>query len=222
MAPSFFVFRPSEYAPDVTPPPCERNGFVTFGGLNTPTKTGAGVVALWAGLSRAMPGSRLVLLGPTTQDADPRFARLFDDLGIGADRLTFVGKRPRRAHLDLYAQVDVALDPFPFSGHTTTCDALWQGVPAVTLAGRTYAGRMSASTLRQARLPHLVAESPTQYVQIAADLVADASALAASRLGMRDHLRSSPMLDANGFTRGLEAAYRTVWSRWCAEHAAKG
>jgi protein O-GlcNAc transferase len=212
--PSFFVYRPSDYAPPVAPLPAEANAFVTFGCLNNPGKTGPWVAELWAKILKAVPESRLILLGPSRQDADPRVSRLFEAQGIESSRILFAGKRSRTDYLHVYDRIDIALDPFPFSGHTTTCDALWQGVPVVTLAGQTYAGRMSASTLTQARFPQWIAQTPEEYVQIARGLAGDIPSLANLRRSMRDHLTSAPILDAKGFTRSLEAAYRKMWQSY--------
>jgi predicted O-linked N-acetylglucosamine transferase (SPINDLY family) len=220
LEPGFFVYAPSDYAPEVAPPPVEKNGWITFGCLNNPTKHGAAAVEVFAQLLHRVADSRLLLLGPTSHDADPRVARLFESHGICADRVRFVGKRSRRGYLANYSQIDVALDPLPFSGHTTTCDALWQGVPVVTLAGRTYASRMSSSTLMQARFPQWIASSPDQYIKIAAGLAEDRPGLAALRESMRERLRSAPILDANGFTKSLETAFKKVWRERCAESRA--
>ncbi len=211
--PSFFVYGPSDYAPDVAPPPVESNGYITFGCMNNPTKHGAAVVAAWAELLRTVPDSRLLLLGPTAHDADPRVARLFESLGLGPDRVRFIGKRPRKVYLANYSQIDIALDPFPFSGHTTTCDALWQGVPVITLAGKTYASRMSTSTLTQARFPQWIASSQENYIAIARSLAEDRANLASLRSSMRDRLKAAPILDAAGFTKSLECALRNIWQR---------
>lgn len=213
--PGFFVYQPSTYAPPISPPPFVRNGFITFGCLNNPTKIGPAVVETWARLLALIPSAHLVVLGPTSHDVDPRVERLLWAHGVDTSRLHFMGKRPRRAYLEKYSDIDVALDPFPFSGHTTTCDALWQGVPVVTLAGSTYAGRMSASTLAQANLGHLVAHSPEEYLRIAHALASDTAGLAALRHTMRERLASAAILDAEGFVRGLESAYRQMWHRWC-------
>jgi predicted O-linked N-acetylglucosamine transferase (SPINDLY family) len=214
--PGFFVYAPSDYAPPVSPPPSIANRCITFGCLNNPTKHGAAVVETWARVLQAVPGSRLLLLGPTAHDADPRVARLFESHGIGADRVRFVGKRSRKIYLANYGQIDIALDPFPFSGHTTTCDALWQGVPVITLAGKTYAARMSTSTLTLAGFPEWIAETPEQYVAAARDLAADPARLAELRGSMRERLKSAPILDADGFARSLESALRQVWRQQCA------
>jgi len=209
--PSFFVYRPSDYAPPVAPPPAESNGYVTFGCLNNPGKSGLAVIKLWAELLKAIPDSRMLLLGPSRQDADPRVTRLFEAQGIESSRILFAGKCSRTDYLHVYDRIDIALDPFPFSGHTTTCDALWQGVPVVTLAGQTYAGRMTASTLTQAKFPQWIAQTPEEYLRIARGLACDIPSLASLRRNMRDHLASAPILDAKGFTRSLEAAYRKMW-----------
>lgn len=214
--PSFFVYRPSDYAPPVSALPAHTNRFVTFGCLNNPGKTGPWVAELWAKLLKTIPDSRLILLGPSRQDADPRVTKLFEAQGIESSRILFAGKRSRIDYLRVYDRIDIALDPFPFSGHTTTCDALWQGVPVVTLAGQTYAGRMSTSTLTQARFPQWIAQSPAEYVDIAANLAADLAALAALRQNMRQHLAAAPILDAKGFTRSLESAYRQMWHTYVA------
>lgn len=215
LEPSFFVYQPSSDAPLVSPLPAGVNGFVTFGCLNNATKFSLAAVAAWAELLRRMPTARLLLLGPTANDGDPRVERMFAAQGIERERVRIVGKRPRGAYLDLYAEIDIALDPFPFSGHTTTCDALWQGVPVVTLAGRTYAGRMSASTLHQANLARLIANSPEEYLHIAFSLASNCQALGEIRATMRQRLADAPMLDARGFVRSLESAYRRMWHQWC-------
>jgi predicted O-linked N-acetylglucosamine transferase (SPINDLY family) len=217
LQPGFFVYQPSSYAPPVAAPPLAKNGFITFGCFNNPTKISAAATDLWSQLLREIPTAHLLVLGPTSHDGDPRLARMFELRGIDHSRLHFVGKCARRAYLERYANVDIALDPFPFSGHTTTCDALWQGVPVITLAGRTYAGRMSASTLHQANLGHLVANSTEEYLRIAIALASDQQALTELRQTMRQRLRAAPILDADKFVRSLERAYRQMWRDWC-EH----
>ncbi len=212
--PSFFAYRPSDYAPPVAPLPAEACGRITFGCLNNPSKTGPWLARVWAAILRSVPDSQLMLLGPSRQDADPRVSNLFRDEGIDPKRILIVGKRSRFDYLHVYDRIDIALDPFPFSGHTTTCDALWQGVPVVTLAGQTYAGRMSASTLTQAKFPQWIAQTPQEYVRIAVGLAGDIPSLANLRRNMRDHLTSAPILDAKGFTRSLEAAYRKMWQSY--------
>jgi protein O-GlcNAc transferase len=118
--------------------------------------------------------------------------------------------------LKVYASVDIALDAFPWNGHTTACEALWMGVPVVTLYGERYAGRMAASALTALGLTELIARSPEEYVAIAAHWAADVDRLARLRAGLREQMRTSPLCDGAAFTRSLEEAYRSLWRRWCA------
>jgi len=120
-----------------------------------------------------------------------------------------------REHLQLYGLVDVALDTYPYHGTTTTCEALWMGAPVVTLAGRTHASRVGASLLTSAGLPELIAQTPEQYVEIAAALIENPSRLAELRRTLRPRMRTSPLMDAPAFARNIEAAYRQMWRRWC-------
>ena len=129
-----------------------------------------------------------------------------------------VNKRPRYEYLELHQQVDIALDTFPFNGHTTVCDALWMGVPSVMLEGRTYASRFGGTALVNLDLRDLIAGSRSQYVQIATSLAGDLPRLTALRAGLRERMRGSALLDARGFAHGLEDAYRRMWTRWCARN----
>ena len=119
--------------------------------------------------------------------------------------------------LDVYRAVDISLDTFPWSGHTTSCESLWMGVPMVTLRGESHAGRMVASVLTQTGLTELIADTPEQYVEIAARLAQDVNRLAVMRGQLREKVSKSSLCDGPGFTRGLEAAFRAMWRRWCGE-----
>jgi predicted O-linked N-acetylglucosamine transferase (SPINDLY family) len=125
-------------------------------------------------------------------------------------------------HLRMYADIDVALDPFPWNGHATACEALLMGVPVVALRGRAHAGRMTASALTAVGLGELVADSPEEYGRVAAGLAGDVPRLAALRADLRTRLRVSPLCDGPGYVRGLEAAYRAMWRRWCAKRCEAG
>jgi predicted O-linked N-acetylglucosamine transferase (SPINDLY family) len=109
----------------------------------------------------------------------------------------------------------MTLDPYPFNGGTTTCHSLWMGAPVITLAGDRHASRMGLSMMTAIGLPEFVAHTPEQYVQIAVEMAQDLPRLAAIRAGMRNRLKASPLLDAVGYTRNLESAYRRVWGKWC-------
>ncbi|MGD0463443.1 MAG: hypothetical protein ABSB74_13245, partial [Tepidisphaeraceae bacterium] len=120
-----------------------------------------------------------------------------------------------RGHLELYHRVDLALDTYPYHGTTTTCEALWMGVPVVSLAGRTHVSRVGVSLLSNLGLPQLVAFNPEQYVQIATDLAKDLPRLAELRRTLRPRMQASPLMDAPRFAAEVEAAYRQMWRDWC-------
>jgi protein O-GlcNAc transferase len=122
---------------------------------------------------------------------------------------------PRGAHLDLYRGIDIALDPFPFAGSTTTFEALWMGVPVVTLRGETMVGRWSASMLHALKLDDLVADTPQDYVGIAAALARDGQRLADQRQGLRNRAAASPLVDGRLRARQMDRVYRALWRRWC-------
>ncbi len=134
--------------------------------------------------------------------------------------MTLADRRTRDKYLELINQTDIALDPFPFNGHTTTCDALWQGVPVVSLAGGTYAQRFGSSAHVSLGLEDLVAGSPEQYVEVAAGLANDLNRLGTLREALRPRMAASPLLDFTGFTRNLETAYREMWREWCGRGSA--
>ena len=199
------------------PPPMHRNGFVTFGSFNTAAKVTPAVLRVWSEILAALPSARLMLKsgafadGPTRDDCLRRFARH----GVTADRLDLLPQVPSAGeHLRLYDRMDIALDPFPYNGTTTTCEALRMGVPVVTLAGRHHVARVGASLLTRCGLAELVAVSETGYVETALALARDPARLTGLRLGMRDRLARSPLGDPRGFARSVEAAYRTMWRRW--------
>ena len=127
---------------------------------------------------------------------------------------------PEREHLALYDRVDIALDPFPYNGTTTTCEALWMGVPVVTLRGDRHAGRVGASLLTQVGLSDLIADSTEAYVEMAVALTSDPARLCELRQSLRPRMAASPLCDAPAFARKVEAAYRTMWRRWCETPAA--
>ncbi|HZL36474.1 MAG TPA: hypothetical protein VFC78_14240, partial [Tepidisphaeraceae bacterium] len=133
-------------------------------------------------------------------------------LGLPMDRVTLLGKTgSRREYLERFAGIDIALDTFPFCGITTTCDGLWMGVPAVSLAGDTSVSRAGRSILHAANLPELAADTPDEFITIAVDLARDGAHLRELRLTQRQRLMDSPLLDHRGFASGLEAEYRRMW-----------
>jgi predicted O-linked N-acetylglucosamine transferase (SPINDLY family) len=213
---TFFVYRPSADACDVSPLPAHERGYVTFGSFNNFAKVTRAVLAAWAEILAAVPHSRLVVLATMTPSLERHVRDALAGRGIEQARLKLVNHLPRPDYFRLIAGVDVALDPFPFQGHTTTCDCIWQGVPVVTLLGRSYASRFGASGLHTLGLDELVADSPEAYRRIAIDLAGDLDRLSHLRATLRQRMTASPLLDFSGFTRNVEAAYRRMWRDYCA------
>jgi len=211
---TFWCYEPPEATPDVGPLPALSNGFVTFGCLINPTRVNEPVVRLWAAVLRALERSRLVVLAPEGSFRNRVLGVLYDQ-GIANDRVRFVPRLPRPQYLNHYQGIDVALDTFPYNGHTTGLDSLWMGVPVVTLVGTTAVGRAGWSQLSNLGLPGLAAEVSEQFVAVAVSLARDLPRLAELRASLRGRMLQSPLTDARSFARGVEAAYRTMWRRWC-------
>jgi predicted O-linked N-acetylglucosamine transferase (SPINDLY family) len=195
--------------------PAMDSGRLTFGCLNSFSKVSSVILDGWIRLLRQVPDSRLILHAREGSHRQRTRDRL-GAAGVDPRRLEFVGFLPTTEYFRQYQRIDIALDTFPYAGGTTTCDALWMGLPVVTLAGQTAISRGGASILSTVGLESLVAQSADQYVRVAAQLAADLPALAALRDGMRARMRASPLMDAAGFARDVEAAYRQIWRRWCA------
>jgi protein O-GlcNAc transferase len=216
----FYLHRPPLESPPLSAPPHRHRGSLTFGSCNNPAKLNDAVIDAWVAILDAVPGSRLMLkykgwFGDPALEA--RLRGRFAERGIEADRLLLLGDDlPRAEQLDLLNMIDIALDPFPFNGSTTTFEALWMGVPVVTLAGERFVGRVGASVLGTLGLDGLVADSIASYRRIAAALAADHARLAELRAGLRQRLLESPLCDAPGHARAVEAIYRRLWRRWCA------
>jgi len=213
------------YLPPATMPACnalpaQSRGYVTFGSFCSFPRISNETMRAWALLLHRLPGARLRIVGAPGDESLDRMLEIFDAAGVYADRLDLVGRLPLEAYLQQYLQVDIALDPFPMNGGTTTCEALWLGVPVVSRRGRSAASRRGISLLTNAGLAHLVAHSREGYVDIAFGLATDLPALAQLRATLRERLRASPLLDAEGFTRDLEALYRDAWRKWCARSMA--
>jgi protein O-GlcNAc transferase len=211
---TFFCYRPDPAAPDTRRPPAAECGRVTFGSFNQFTKVTPEVLATWAEVLRVVDGSRLVLVAHATPWLARYVAETFERHGVDASRVELTRRRPHQQYLELIPQVDIALDPFPMNGHTTACDCLWQGVPVVMMAGRTYASRFGSTGLVNLGLDDLIAETTTEYVEIAARLAGNVHRLEELRGGLRSRMQASPLLDAVGFTRSVEAAYREMWLSW--------
>lgn len=194
--------------------PESRTGIFTFGSFNNLTKVTPEVLDLWARLLTEVPDSRL-LLKSNQLDARAnkmRVMQAFEQRGVASQRLVLLGNiKNASKHLQLYNDIDVALDPFPYGGTTTTCEALWMGVPVLTLSGATHASRVGASLLHQVRLDALVAHSEEEYLSIARSLMQDLPRRRTIRNGLRSAMKQSALGDAERFTRSLEQAFESVW-----------
>jgi protein O-GlcNAc transferase len=213
-----FCYAAPDDAPAVAPPPSRARGAVTFGSFNNLSKLTPAVIALWAQVVRAVPEARLLLKWRSLADPRER-ARLlaeFDTAGLAPERIELRPYSPHEAMLAEYADLDIALDPFPFTGGLTSCEALWMGVPVVTLPGSRPVSRQTLGLLAQIGLDALAARDPADYVAIAAGLARDPARLAELRATLRSRMAASPLSDGPTFARGLEAAYRALWRRWCA------
>ena len=207
------------YQPPPAPEPEREPGPLTFGSFNNLNKLSPPVLTLWAELLRRLPKTHLLL--KSRQLADDAVARTlrraFEKRGIAGERLALRGwTAGPEAHLETYRRVDIALDPFPYAGTTTTCEALWMGVPVVTLAGDRHAARVGASLLSHLGLEELIAADEAEYLEIAASLAANPGPRALLRASLRSRIVASPLGNAAALARRLEAAYRTMWHRWCA------
>jgi predicted O-linked N-acetylglucosamine transferase (SPINDLY family) len=216
----FLVYRPPNLSPPPSPLPSAASGTITFGSFNNLPKYTQATVELWSNILKKIPSSRLLL---KSQGLSDDFARQnvidrFAACGIGSERLELLAKVQSLAgHLEVYSRIDVALDPTPYNGTTTTCEAMWMGVPVVTLAGRAHAGRVGVSLLNNVGLPNLIAENPEDYVRIAVELAKNPKQLAELRGSLRNRLTISPLMDAPKFARNAEATYRNMWRKWCAK-----
>ncbi|MBM3485984.1 MAG: tetratricopeptide repeat protein [Alphaproteobacteria bacterium] len=212
---------PPDEAPPVAPLPASSRGVVTFGSLNNPAKIVDPVLDVWARVLAAVPGARLLLRYRGLQDTgvQTRLRDAFAARGIAPDRIDLRGGAPRGEFLATYDEIDIALDTFPYSGAMTTFEALWMGVPVVSLYVDRMVGRQSASILAAAGHAGLVAPDDDTYVAHAVRLAADLGALARMRAGLRGRVAASPLCDGIAFARDLEAAYRTMWRTWCARMA---
>lgn len=217
--PYLYIHDPMEEAPPVGPSPIAAAGRPTFGCFNNPAKLSDECLALWARVLAAVPDSRLLLRFRNWYESRLLRERIQARLaagGIAADRIDILqADTPGVHHLDLYNQVDIALDSYPFTGSTTTFESLWMGVPVVTFAGATVMSRWSASMLDALDLSELVADTSDTYVRIAAGLVADRPRLTGLRAGLRGRLAGSSLCNGRQRVRQIERLYRAIWRRWC-------
>jgi predicted O-linked N-acetylglucosamine transferase (SPINDLY family)/uncharacterized protein HemY len=208
-------------APEPAPPPCLERGHITFGCFNNPAKLTRQGVAVFARALRQLAGSRILLKYGAFDDPTlrQRYLGWFSEEGIDAARVEIEGHAPLQAFLGSFSRIDIALDPFPYSGETTALHTLWMGVPLVALEGETLVQRLASRVLRVAGLSEWVARDADEYVAIACTLARDPAQLARRRASQRAQLAASPLWDHAGVTRELEQLYRRLWREWCARQS---
>jgi predicted O-linked N-acetylglucosamine transferase (SPINDLY family) len=223
IADSFWCYDPEAMdvatAPPPGPLPALQRGYVTFGCLNNFCKINDGVLELWARVLREVPESRLLLLAPEGKPRQSVAGKMWQE-GIDASRVEFVIFQPRKEYLETYQQIDLGLDTLPYNGHTTSLDSLWMGVPVISLIGKTVVGRAGWSQLCNLNLKELAAQTPEQFVKIAADLATDLPRLAELRANLRKRMQESPLTDAPRFARNIESVYENIWQQWRRKHQA--
>jgi predicted O-linked N-acetylglucosamine transferase (SPINDLY family) len=219
LADCYWCYQPSGQTPEVSESPGLANGYVTFGCMANFAKVSPAALELWQELLLRVPRSRLVLYCP----AQPKRAAVIEAFaakGIAAERLEFADPMAFERFVLAYHRIDIALDTFPVGGGITTCDSLWMGVPVVSLAGRTAAGRGGLSVLSNVGLGELVAKTPEQYLSIARKLASDIPGLAEMRRTLRQGMLQSPLTDGRQFAKNVEKTYRDLWRKWTVQSAA--
>jgi len=215
MPASFFCYHPHENSPPVSPLPAIQQGYITFSAFHNHSKLNQHTFALWAKILHAISDAKLVIQNKSLKSVAIQHALRdrFAELGIAPERLILRDSVPYSDYLKAYHQIDMALDSYPFNGGATTCDALWMGIPVVTLVGDRSVSRMGLSILSTVGLTELITYTQQEYIERTIKLAGDLDHLQALRTGMRDRMQASPLLDGIRFTRHLEAAYRQMWER---------
>ncbi|MCG2720608.1 MAG: tetratricopeptide repeat protein [Thermodesulfovibrionales bacterium] len=215
---SFLCYLPERDSPEVGDLPALGNEEITFGSFNEFAKTTPAVIKVWASILKRIPNSFLILKAISFKDVSicRSVKEMFARHGIGLDQIELLPFTASfREHLNLYNQIDIGLDPFPYNGTTTTCEALWMGVPVITLEGNRHASRVGVSLLSNIGLSELVAKLEQEYVEKAVDLANDLGRLKSLRGRLRDMMARSPLMNAKGFALNLEDCYRRMWEAWC-------
>ena len=215
----FCCYQAHENSPPVISyPPVEDNGYITFGCFNNFAKVTDPVLETWGKIMAQVPDSRLMLEinGIDSPKIRSEHSQRMEKLGLPMDRVILEPRRISNQFV-LYNEIDIALDPFPCVGGTTSMDTLWMGVPFVTLAGKHFGSRMGVTILSNAGLQELVAGNREEYIKIAVDLATDRARLKTLRHDLREKVSASPLMNQQSFTRNMENAYREMWRKYCAE-----
>jgi len=214
---SFLCYLPDRDSPNICKLPAQTLGKITFGSFNNLAKVTPEVISTWTKILNLMPDSQLIMKTFSLSDKTTRqyVLDMFMEKGINRNRITLLSADLPPRHLESYNLVDIGLDTFPFNGAATTCEAMWMGVPVITLTGTAYHSRVGISLLSNVGLPELVAKTSEEYISIAVNLAKDLKKLESLREDIRKMMMDSPLCDAKKFTRNLEQCYRTMWETWC-------
>jgi len=213
LAKGFLCYQPAPDSPKISQPPCQKNGYITFGSFNNCLKVTTEVIQLWAQILNSVQNARLILKSKLFNNlgAKERYKKLFEDNGVAIDRIELLSRLPaKNDHLSLYNKIDIGLDPFPYNGTTTTFEALWMGVPVLTLRGKRHSGRVGASIMHHTGLVELVAETQEEYKELAISLAHDVGRLIKLKAELRERLKKSSLMNSQQFTRILEETYRKI------------
>ena len=197
--------------------PYKKDGIITFGSFNNIAKINADVIKLWAEILHAVPDSRLILKGAVSnQDIEKQYTETFNKHGVLSEKVIFYDKAQKQEdHMASYSKIDIGLDSFPYNGTTTTCEALWMGVPVITLLGERHAGRVGASIMHLLGFEDLlVAKTPEEYIEKTSALALQTDKLAEIRGGLRSIMQQSSLCDAEMFARTVEEAYTKMWGEY--------
>ena len=218
----FLCYSPPSDSPPLAQPPFIKNGYITFGSFNNLAKTNEAVLNAWAAILSETVNSHILLKcsGLSGAETSKRIISFLGMRGISKDRVHLLGNDlSREKHLKRYAEIDIALDPFPYNGTTTTCEALWMGTPIVSLCGKIHRSRVGASILSQLDLEKLIGQSERQYIDIAVNLAKHTKEIEWLNDTLRDTMLGSSLCDAKSFTQKLEKAYKNIWEEWSQKNA---
>ena len=213
----FLCYSPPIPCPEIGLLPAQQRGYVTFGSFNMNKKINPFVVQLWADVLKACKDSRLILkfLAAADPVVKANYLQQFKQAGIAEDRIEIYSWLSQQEHMNLYNQIDIALDTYPYHGTTTTCEAFYMGVPVISLIGDHHMSRVGLSLLTRVGMDFFAASSREEYISKAVALAARPDSLAKIRASMRVRMAASSLCNGNKFTHTLEQAYRTMWHRWC-------
>lgn len=215
----FTCYNPQTELPVSEELAAKKTGQVTFGSFNNASKLSPATIEAWARILNSVENSRLVLKSASLVDkgTQSRFSDMFDSFGVSPERVEMLGKMGSHDHMRLYDTIDIALDPFPYNGTTTSCEALFMGVPIIAVLGDRHAARVTGSLLHQVGLGDLVATDVDGYVEKAVELAGDPDRIEDIRINLRENMLKSPLCDQPAHARDLEQAYRDMWKIWADE-----